>query len=275
MKILLILFTLFTSLIVKAQTSVYHPFPTNNGCWTYRYWDDFHNPTSQLAQYILYGDTNILGVNYKKISGGAIRESNKIIYFVPDTSVNEYVLYNFNLGQGDTLFHPFGYSMFSDTVIVNYVDSVNTSNGYLRQIHFGMITWIEGVGSNFYLLNPLFVLGVSGNFQLECMQGDSGGVYPGTSCFYCPPVGLSKIISTKEISLSPNPFHYNALLTIKSSNFRHSELKIYNVLGEELKYIHISDLETIINRDGIPNGIYFYSITNSENKTICGKFITE
>ena len=212
----------------ETMSQTYHPFPTNYGCWSYRYYDDNHMPTGILGGYILDGDTIIGGINYKKISGccgqgvccnsGGLREDNKIIYFRPDTSTTEYVLYNFNLNQGDTLFYPFGGGVFSnqDTLIVIYVDSVSTSNGYLRRIHFDYTIWIEGVGSFFYLLSPGMVLPLSGNDHIECMVGDSINVYPGGPCVNCIPVGISEKYFVYDISISPNPFQTSA--TLQTSN---------------------------------------------------------
>jgi hypothetical protein len=257
---------------VKSQAGSYHPFPLISGCWTYRYYDDFHVPTNQLNQYFLFGDSVISGVTYKIMNGGLIREAGKVIYFIPDTSGTEYILYNFNLNQGDTLFHPFGNSVYSDTVVVNYVDSVLTPNGYLRQLHFGFITWIEGVGSNFYLLDPMFVFGVSGNFQLECMQGDSVGVYPGSSCGYCP-VGIPTITKSFNISIQPNPIHDKALLKIENSNCSEFFLSIFNVFGQKIKSLPIQNSNFWMNRIDMQSGLYLYSITNCENITMNGKFL--
>lgn len=280
--ILLLIFSLFS---FNAISQTYHPFPANYGCWSYRYYDDNHLPTNMFGSYILNGDTIISGINYKKISGcsawsdcnsGGIRESNKIIYFRPDTSSTEYVLYNFNLNQGDTLFYPFGGGVFSnqDTLIVTYVDSVATTNGYLRQLHFGFVTWIEGVGSFFYLLRPGMVAPISGNDQIECMFGDSGGVYPGGPCINCPPSGIEEVNYKKEVSISPNPFHKSA--TLQTSNeFANSELIILNILGEKVRQQDIYGRTTVINRDELFAGIYFYRLTNNKGYTVSGKFIID
>ncbi|MFI5219370.1 MAG: T9SS type A sorting domain-containing protein [Bacteroidia bacterium] len=271
----------------ETVSQTYHPFPTDSGCWVYRYYDDNHMPTNFFGGYVLNGDTIISGINYKKISGcsgqgvccnsGGLREDNKIIYFRPDTSTTEYVLYNFNLNLGDTLFYPFGGGIFSnqDTLIVVYVDSVSTPGGYLRRLQFDWyITWIEGVGSIFYLLNPGAIAPLSGNDNLECMVSDSVNLYPGTPCPYCIPVNIQEKYFTHDISISPNPFQTSATLQT-SKEFANSELIIFNTLGRKVKQQNIYNGTITINREGLTAGIYFFRLTSNKGHTAIGKFIID
>lgn len=181
-KYLLLNIILLNSFLLLGQT--YHPFPTNIGEWSYRYHDDFHIPTTTFTGYSLSGDTVISGTNYKKIFtgsiySGALRENSKVIYFYPDTASQEYILYDFNLGLGDTIIHPYGGAVCSnDTITVDLVDSILTSDGMHYRMYLSSgAEWIEGIGSIYYLLNPANVLCVSGNDLLEYMEGDSVEVY--------------------------------------------------------------------------------------------------
>lgn len=281
MKKYLLLLISIVPFFSSAQTPVYHPFSTTYQSWNYQYYDDFHMPTGLFTPYSLYGDTTISTVNYKKVFRyssyqGALRENSKIIYFVPDTSSTEYVLYDFNLALGDTIFNPLGGSVTNpDTVIVTYVDTVLTSTGYVRQLHLDSYAkWIEGVGSSSYLLSPTYFLPLSGNDLIECMVGDSGYIYPGASS-YCI-ISVSNVPAfSKNISIYPNPFHDNSTIKISGFEYLNSDLKIFNVYGKLLKQYSILNSQTTINRDNLSNGIYFYQLTNKSGRTECGKFTVD
>jgi Secretion system C-terminal sorting domain len=281
MKKYLFLLIFIVPFFASAQIPVYHPFSTTYQSWNYQYYDDFHLPTGLFTSYYLYGDTTISSVNYKKFFmqtayKGALRENSKIIYFIPDTASTEYVLYNFNLTQGDTIFNPLGGNWANpDTVIVTSVDTVLTSTGYVRQLHLdSYVTWVEGVGSWAYLLSPTLYFPVSGNDLIKCMVGDSGYVYPGASSFCIASVSNEASL-IKGISIYPNPFHDNSTVKILDFEYFNSDFKIYNVFGKLLKQYSILDMQTTINRDNLSNGLYFYRVTNKRGQTECGKFIVE
>jgi len=281
MKSLFFFITLALALTVKSQTSVYHPFPTTNATWTFQYYDDFHNPTGNISRYYITGDTLILGRTYKKISGGSfivgnwnsggIRDSNKVIYFIPDTSSTEYVLYDFNLNIGDTLSYPefggFGYP----EIIAWDVDSVLASDGWRRRIFLNTGDyWIEGIGADHYLFAPTAFMGVSGNDRFQCMTTDSGFIYQVGNCFTDV---HDEFLTTSRISISPNPFQTSTTL-YSSIQFESAELKIYNSIGAMVRdeKIKMHQSELTIERGDLKEGIYFLQlICNDEQHML--KFI--
>jgi Secretion system C-terminal sorting domain len=279
MKRLLFLIVLFSPLFVNAQAYIYHPFPTNDGCWNYEYFDDFHNPTGMYSNYSLFGDTTIASVNYKKISGsssfsgyesGAIRESGRIIYYLPDTSSTEVVLYNFNLTAGDTVFNPYGGAVCSnDTLIVQSVDSILLSDGYHKQINLGFVSWIEGVGSTFYLLKPCQVLCVSGNDNLQCMIGNSVGIYLNGTCLSCGPLSVNKHNIFSDFSISPNPFTTQTTFSFDEAQ-TNMTIKIIDITGKEIKKINFTGMQFTIDKGEMKSGIYFVQTTD-EKKNVCNK----
>ena len=281
MKKFLILFFVTTVHSLIAQTSVYHPFPINNGSWNYQYYDDFHNPTGLFNSYVLSGDTIISGINYKKINGGALRESNKIIYFYPYNGSQEYVLYNFNLNAGDSIIHPYGGTIFGnhDTLIVGSLDSTLTRDGYHRRLNFlpTYTVWIEGIGSLNHLLRPSFWYNLSGDSYLECMVGDTGIISPLVpfNSSYCIATSVrEQAISKNSILISPNPFHSSAILNL-DDHFKNAELTIYDGLGKQVKRQKLIVKETTVNRDGLPSGIFFFQVINDTGQVATGKFIIE
>jgi hypothetical protein len=281
MNKLLLLFATFTTLTAQSQTTVYHPFPTGNANWVYQYYNEFHIPTAQFTAYSFNGDTIISTITYKKVFmnstySGALRESNKIIYFVPDTSFTEYLLYDFNLGVGDTLINPYGGAVCAnDTAIVVQVDSILTSDGYHRQLHFNSDAyWIEGIGAINYLLNPCNVLCISGNDFITCLSTDATFNYPSgiSSCFVSVDE-QSKLIN--EISITPNPFQTFALLKL-GSEFENADLIIYNSIGLIIrKEKIIRQLTYQLNRKELPNGIYLIKLINEKGQEANGKIIID
>lgn len=229
----------FATLFAMGQSSVYKPFPTTYGSWVYRYYDDFHNPTSLETQYTLSGDTIISFMTYKKIFvnsnyKGALRESSKIVYFIPDTSTTEYLLYNFNLTTGDTLIHPFGGAICTnDTLSVSYVDSILLSDGFHKKFCFNPIApcWIEGIGSEEYLLAPLQTLCLSGNDLLVCMTSDNIFHLPANQTTCILSVNEQQI-SSSDIIIFPNPF--NDSFTVDFGNACIKEIIVTDLLGNRV-----------------------------------------
>lgn len=66
---------------------------------------------------------------------------------------------------------------------------------------------------------------------------------------------------TKEITIYPNPA--STIFTLSINGYDSNlDLKIYNVLGEEVMSRKISSSKNEINIENLPNGVYFYSLTN-------------
>lgn len=261
MKNLILLLVTIVTLHINGQSSVYRPFPTTSGNWIYEIYGDQGAPTFQSYQYTLSGDTIVSNSNYKKIFynsvyRGALRELSKIIYFIPDTSSIEYVLYNFNLKVGDTIFNPFGGSVCSnDTIIIQYEDSILVSDGYHRQLHLPYVTWIEGIGSTVYLLEPAQFYCVSGFDRLRCMSNDASFSYPSSSpCVLTAPSIQNS--SHNDISIFPNPS--NGSFTLDFANVHITEIIITDLLGN-IVFRELTNKQTNIKIDNLNlhKGTYF------------------
>ena len=243
--------------MVKSQSYFYHPFPLNNGFWSFRFYDGMGAATSIFNAYSINGDTLITTTNYKKMYlnsayAGALRESNKIIYFLPDTSSVELVLYNFNLQVGDTIIHPYGGTQcHGDTVTVISVDTISVNSvlfpagGYRLAIGLSSgAGWIDGIGSGNYLLFPAGEVCVSGGDKMQCMVGDSGLVFAFPSTTPCITAIPKEANYLKGIFVSPNPFHEKCTITV-SNEFKNCELKLLAVMvGQQCKtstFVQISD----------------------------------
>lgn len=265
--IAVLVFALFC-ISTKAQT--YYPFPTNYGYWACELLDDFSQPTGWYETYKLSGDTVINTMPYKKVYKneynyrGGLRELNKVVYFLPADSVNEKVIYNFNLNVGDTLFNTYGEQLILseiDTLVVNQIDSVLCVDGnYHKQYRIGSANQvmgpgdyvIEGVGALHGFLTPMYVYTFSGYPRLNCMSNDSTLIYnlQGAFCF----TGLEENIVKAPLDIYPNPA--TNYVTVKGSAAVKS-ITIYSADGVFIKNVTHSNTVDI---SGLCNGMYNLAI---------------
>jgi len=88
-------------------------------------------------------------------------------------------------------------------------------------------------------------------------------------------------ISEKENShssttLSPNPFHETATLTINTNKIQEGTIEIKNILGAAVQQPkHFTGNTIKLQRNNLPAGIYFYRITTKEGMSMNGKFIID
>lgn len=267
--LLLFLFSLLIFTPSKAQT--YYPFPTNTGYWSSQNLDDFYQPTNGFYVFRLDGDTTINLFPYKKLQSkcygnimynicgylGALREDNKIIYFVPKDSINEVVLYNFNLQLGDTVLYPYSFwnpDMANDTFIVSNIDSVLCADGnYHRQFKIGQATIIEGVGSTKGPTIIQYQFAVSGLPRLNCSSNDNGIVYSesNTTCF----TNVEETANNeKTISIFPNPS--NTLINIYAQS-KITSMQIINTLGQICYATTLNATPATVDISQLPKGVYF------------------
>ncbi|MEK6614744.1 MAG: ice-binding family protein [Bacteroidota bacterium] len=93
----------------------------------------------------------------------------------------------------------------------------------------------------------------------------------------CLPNSISSFENANEVvTIYPNPFNTSATVKINdASHINASELRIYNVLGEEIMNVLITKELTRLETINLPSGLYFYKIT-SNNKTVqSGKLISQ
>ena len=76
-----------------------------------------------------------------------------------------------------------------------------------------------------------------------------------------------------SVTIYPNPFDNTATLHISNVSGNVS-LALYDVLGKEVKNItNIKNENIQINRDNLPDGIYFYQVRNNNNTIATGKIV--
>jgi len=93
----------------------------------------------------------------------------------------------------------------------------------------------------------------------------------------CESVSIQSIDALQEVvTIYPNPF--KGLTTIKVSNSsetKTSELRIYNVVGEEIMYLSITEELTVLETDSLTSGMYYYKLTRDTKTIKSGKLIAQ
>jgi hypothetical protein len=282
MKKLLLLYSLSLALSAKAQVLV-----DSNNIWNIVEGSFWTGPDRTTETYRFFEDTIINGKTYKKLyvstessltnwnyDGDALREdSSKKVYIILDGGV-EQLLYDFNLNVNDSfnLCGPWG-----QAEAVTSIDSVVLLNGEKRKrIKFGNsyppMEWIEGIG-NLSLFTESGVCFTDVNFWLNCFAENNTLKYKDnangfTSCLY--------YYQKLYVTLSPNPFHGAATLEIRNGELgiKNLELKIYDVMGRVVHEQIVNRNSEIVNRDGLPDGLYFYQLRTNDYELIgTGKFV--
>lgn len=119
------------------------------------------------------------------------------------------------------------------------------------------------VDYRWYSLNPLI-------FIMTYSNGANELYYVGATANGINDPNNSNLL----LNIYPNPFTSSTTLKINSATtLKNTELKIYDVLGKEVKQIPVNSSEIAINRDELENGIYFYRLINSNEIIATGKLI--
>lgn len=246
---------------------------------------------------MMYGDTIIAGLNYKKMYRDtsatfnwlsaeylcAIRESNKIVYYVPNDGSGEKILYDYNKTVGDSvevigygLNYPSAIKLKIDSVFITNINGVNrktykfNANGSYHTDEY----WYEGIGSSFGFLTPFN--SVSDNiFTLKCNSKndtlffllDNIGNFlcspnePSNNCEYAHiPTSVNEIKNSTYFDFFPNPVEdeFNIACSEKINN-----IQLYSLEGKSENYTLTN---SIINIHELSSGIYFLVIETEKGK---------
>ncbi len=152
---------------------------------------------------------------------------------------------------------------------VYYADALNVwacgDNGIILKSSDGGITWATETSGTIENLNAIHGIGITDIWAC----GNNGKV-----------IYRSGIISVFEnqlqtnISVSPNPFSTQTTVQITNYDIRITkyELEMYNVFGQQVKSLVISHSPFVIERSGLPSGLYFIRLTE-ENKIYADKLV--
>ncbi|HQW97059.1 MAG TPA: T9SS type A sorting domain-containing protein [Saprospiraceae bacterium] len=223
---------------------------------------------------IIYSRIYYQKSHYESLSTIYYREEDRKFYILPEDSINEILLYDFNLNLGDTFrISEWGWNQSeSATLTVHQVDSYTTLDGIERkQIYLSdqgaqyNVRWLEGIGTpDWIFVYPNYRGILSGGFPLTCfsvegeiIEGDVGG---------CQSlIKVDNIKPKKTVILFPNPT-YGKLSVSGITNYK--SMKIYNSWGQEFSYkMNGQDIDIT----NFKAGVYLAIVTDQHNNQYFGK----
>ena len=174
-----------------------------------------------------------------------------------------------------------------DTLKVESIGMTNVSGEMRRTIFFEhnqgfpQEFWIEGIGSNFNLLNRGINLETTADYSpyLECFHQDNElktNLFPGESvCNFEFQTSMDCSISTAsenlvkneiDFEIYPNPASSFVRLSIKETTEKDFQLNVYDAFGRQV--MHVSPIvaqskEVKINQ--LAPGMYFLNLVSPEN----------
>lgn len=93
----------------------------------------------------------------------------------------------------------------------------------------------------------------------------------------CATLGIQTLNSILEaVTIYPNPFSKSATITINDeSQIINCELRIYNVLGEEVMNSVITKQSTVLATGNLSPGVYFYRVMGNDKLIQSGKLVAQ
>lgn len=86
--------------------------------------------------------------------------------------------------------------------------------------------------------------------------------------------GVDEIGSNRFFSISPNPFSSEAAITFTEEQ-KDTSIKIFDIVGKEIKTVSFSGKECIIEKGDMQSGIYFVQVTDTKRNVFTKKLLVE
>ncbi|MCK6648848.1 MAG: T9SS type A sorting domain-containing protein [Bacteroidia bacterium] len=191
------------------------------------------------------------------------------------------------------LIFPFAYGQsFTDTYSKTNYSNATTVSSYQtgsRTVSFngyGTLILPQGTVSNVALISEVRTnsLGpnsteytwynISNGKKLLMRSENNGNIITG----WCSEIltSVEEIYKNSNVSFFPNPMNQSAQIFIEPLlKLSNPTLKIYNVVGKELKEIPVKDNKAILYKEDLSSGIYFYSLYDSNTIISTNKFIIQ
>ncbi|MEA3448102.1 MAG: hypothetical protein U9Q98_06590, partial [Bacteroidota bacterium] len=237
----------------------------------------YYDETSFTEVFKFVGDTLIEGIEYIKVwrstdeyqeiyeEFGFIHETtDKKVFYRPDTSEQEYLIYDLGANIGDTLFvaglegswgsitlfydenHP-------EPIVITAIDTIFIAGQNRRRLHIhqGADYWIEGIGSMKGMLhNELYLTG-NDMYELLCYYKDDIVLFQNpeyNSCFIYTENEPENLMQYPAINIYPNPTEGNFILQLENnallSQAGKLSLQISNMQGQHIYSTAIHQIKT-------------------------------
>ena len=223
------------------------------------------------------GDTDTVTINCYV---GALREdSTKSFYMIFNYQTTEKLLYDFNLGIGDTLTQMSGITGCSQPITIENIDTVYLGSQPRKRFFLNnLFYFIEGIGASSGLFGGL-CQAIESGYSLICFSQDNNLLIV-DSTLTCDIISDINYFDYKSQNLSfiayPNPFTNSTIIEFKNSKKEKHTFTLYKTTGQLVRKIdNISTGKIIIDRRNLTNGLYFFQLRNEREIVGYGKLIIE
>jgi len=292
-RLLIVLWFVMMAVIGYAQEI----FPTQNATWVNGNYELMEvgapSPFPVLVGTFSYcmtsSDTVINNLSYHTILycsdetyKGATRNNGDRVYFVPADSVQEFLLYDFNVDKGDTISNAYiensgGGAMLADLVVEHETDSVLIDGRYRRIVSVSGSYWIEGIGCSNGLFEDPYIK--TGDYwtSLYCMSDVNTQLYPEEGDGACEVIdNLSEIRKDINAIVYPNPIEGGFLHVEINSDLVNTQLILINSLGQAIiPEMSITSARALIDVTNLLSGIYFLTIKPRQGGVLVKKVLIE
>lgn len=282
------------SMISLAQE--YVPWPDSASIWVNTVsnvvWSPMQPTPSIVLNDVNYfcmsgADTVISANTYKQIHycgesyKGALREVDQTIYFVPRDSVNEYLLYDFDVQPGDTLYDVYvGTSFHEDfslvDMVVNNIDTQVTHGSMRPVVYLNGGTWISGIGNHQGLFMEPWPNVSDYLLELHCFSHLDSIYYPWTTGVVFGTCAMNVGIETSPeaamIQVYPNPT--TSTITLQTE----TPLKqawLTDLAGRRLMPMLPIGTQWEADLSTLPSGMYLIDVLTQEGKKGVSKVVRE
>lgn len=264
-----------------------------------------YNTFYDLSTYITYhttqtlmmvGDTTFDGLSYKMLYEkwsdffnidyeliGYVREVPNKVYYRPIDQTDDYLLYDFGLGVGDSTFMYYGQYEWGgvyvriDSIVSRYIgDTIrdcyyvsSRDEGYQNWAFYN--TWIEGIGAKEGFLNPCLCQQIGGYArpQLLCYKDHGETLYMNEHYNTCVIGGYDSV----DENAPQNMFFDNSrsMLRVTGQLDSYTSVSIFNLLGQRV-YFNGNLCNDYLDLNGLKRGLYI-AVLQSEKSVSCLKFI--
>jgi hypothetical protein len=272
------------------------------------------NPSHNCDTYYYFkGDTNISGHTYHKqfykelctehwnpgptfyynysdtVHPCYLRDTLRQIRYWDLTYGGDSVLYDFDLHVGDSIF-PSSWTGQDCGRIITEIDSIPVSNSFRKRFTYQDTSGFnypeylyEGIGWETGLFpNTWFCSSVSDVwiYQLTCYSVSDTIWFPNYNpVFPCAApdftVGIKETQAPFDnVLISPNPFIFKTTITFNEEQ-KNTSLRIFDVVGQEIKAINFTGKELTIEQAGMKAGIYFIQIMDINKNKLIKKIIVQ
>lgn len=285
-QLILVFFTF--PIFLQAQV----PFPTTNAQWCYSGYGDmgedlglfcFEPGESVEVDGKTYTEIEYQDLPFSGPQTILYREENGRFYVLPQDSLEEKLVYDFNLEVADTFYAEWGWAQNEPiTLVVTDIEIVNTLEGADRKKltlsgDSGFGTWLEGIGSlEWVFVLPAYIPTISGGFTFACFSEGGFPIYPEFA--QADDCGL--LDNTEELNQAvtirtyPNPAR--ELLNITTDNFQATSITVTDLLGQTILAEQPNQLTHFsINVSTLPKGVYFLKVEQKGQGAIIKSFVKE